>query len=89
MLFSQRQYQSGHNNQSPTQSDIANAYSILGVEASASDADVKKAYRRLMSQHHPDKLISKGLPEEMIKIATDKSQQIQKAYELISKSRNN
>ena len=40
-----------------------------------------------MSQHHPDKLISKGLPEEMIEIATDKTQEIQKAYDLIKEQR--
>ena len=39
-----------------------------------------------MSQHHPDKLIAKGLPEEMIKVATDKTQQIQKAYEMLSQA---
>lgn len=87
MLFSQQQQRSGYQNQAPSQSDLANAYSILGLEKQATDEEVKKAYRRLMSQHHPDKLISKGLPEEMIKIATDKSQQIQKAYEQITKSR--
>ncbi len=86
MLFSQQQSQSGYAHQTPTRNDIKNAYSILGLEEGASEAEIKKAYRRLMSQHHPDKLISKGLPEEMIQIATDKSQQIQKAYELIKKT---
>jgi DnaJ like chaperone protein len=63
------------------------AYEILGVKKNDSDADVKKAYRRLMNQHHPDKLVSKGLPEEMIKLANEKTQQIKEAYELIKKSR--
>ena len=66
---------------------LQEAYKILGAKASDSDADVKRAYRRLMNQHHPDKLISKGLPEEMIEIATDKTQEIQKAYDLVSKYR--
>lgn len=70
---------SSHNNKQ-TMND---AYAILGVRQSASEAEVKKAYRRLMSQHHPDKLVSKGLPEEMIKIATEKTQEIRKAYDLI------
>ena len=64
-------------------SQIKEAYKVLGIDESSTDAEVKKAYRRLMSQHHPDKLIAKGLPEEMIQVATDKSQEIQKAYELI------
>ncbi len=66
---------------------LKQAYAILGVDASASEAEVKKAYRRLMSQHHPDKLVSKGLPDEMIEIATRKTQEIRKAYELIRKEK--
>lgn len=66
---------------------LDDAYAILGVSKSASDAEVKKSYRRLMSQHHPDKLVSKGLPEEMIKVATEKTQKIRKAYERIKNSR--
>ena len=67
--------------------EIAEAYKILGVGKTATDADIKKAYRRLMNQHHPDKLVSKGLPEEMIKIANEKTQTIKQAYERIKKSR--
>ena len=40
-----------------------------------------------MSQHHPDKLVARGLPEQMIEDATEKTQQIKAAYELIRKSR--
>ena len=66
---------------------LEEAYAILGVDKSASDAEVKKAYRRLMSQHHPDKLVAKGLPEEMIKLATEKTAEIRKAYELVKNSK--
>jgi DnaJ like chaperone protein len=66
---------------------LANAYQILGVGKDADDAEVKKAYRRLMNQHHPDKLIAKGLPEEMIKIATEKTREIKAAYDLVKASR--
>lgn len=72
--------------QGPT---LADAYQSLGVEENASDAEVKRAYRRLISQHHPDKLVAKGLPEEMMKIATEKTQEIRKAYETIRKARKN
>ncbi len=63
------------------------AYDLLGVSPDASDAEVKKAYRRLLSQHHPDKLVSKGLPEEMMKLATQKTHQIRQAYERIREAR--
>jgi len=66
---------------------LADAYALLGVNKNASDADVKKSYRRLMNQHHPDKLVSKGLPEEMIALATEKTQEIRKAYDLIKNYR--
>jgi DnaJ like chaperone protein len=66
---------------------LADAYAVLGIDKHASDAEVKKAYRRLMNQHHPDKLVSKGLPEEMITIAKEKTQEIKAAYEDIKKSR--
>ena len=70
-----------------TADELAEAYKILGVGKQATDAEIKKAYRRLMNQHHPDKLVSKGLPEEMIKLATEKTQTIKQAYEHIKKSR--
>ena len=63
------------------------AYRALGVESTATDKEVKRAYRKLMSEHHPDKLIAKGVPEAMIKLATERTQEIQTAYELIRKSR--
>ncbi|WP_067865262.1 co-chaperone DjlA [Neptuniibacter marinus] len=66
---------------------LEDAYAVLGVRSDASDAEVKKAYRRHMSQHHPDKLVSKGLPEEMIEIAKEKCQEIQAAYERIKNAR--
>ena len=70
-----------------SRSELEDAYKVLGVDSSASDNEVKKAYRRLLSQHHPDKLVSRGLPEEMMKIAAEKTHQIKQAYEVIRKTR--
>lgn len=63
------------------------AYDAVGVSADMSDADIKKAYRRLMSKNHPDKMTAKGLPDEMILIAKERTQEIQAAYDLIKKIR--
>lgn len=63
------------------------AYAILNISAKTSDAEVKRAYRRLMSQHHPDKLVSKGLPEEMMKIAENRTYEIRQAYERIKEAK--
>ena len=69
---------------SPTsESGIANAYKALGVSKTCTDQELKKAYRKLMSQHHPDKLIGQGLPEDMIKVATERAQEIQSAYDYL------
>ncbi|HBF47147.1 MAG TPA: molecular chaperone DjlA, partial [Shewanella frigidimarina] len=62
-------------------------YVLLGVQESASDQDVKRTYRKLMNEHHPDKLVAKGLPEEMMELANTKAQDIQAAYERIKTSR--
>jgi len=64
---------------------LAQAYQVLGISSSANKQETKRAYRKLMSQHHPDKLVSRGMPQEMIKVATEKSQEIQSAYEMIKK----
>ena len=68
-------------------SRLTDAYGVLGLSEDASDDDIKKSYRRLMSQYHPDKLVSKGLPEEMMKFATEKTQDIKAAYDQIKEAR--
>lgn len=56
-------------------------YQILGVVKTDSKAVIRKAYKKLMSANHPDKLIAKGLPPDMVKIAKEKTQNIQAAWE--------
>jgi DnaJ like chaperone protein len=63
------------------------AYAILGVPATATDAEVKQAYKKLVMEYHPDKLMAKGVPEDFITIANEKMAQINDAYDRICKER--
>jgi len=86
-LLSRLSGQAHFSDQIPTEDKLSAAYELLGINSSASDGELKKAYRRQMNQHHPDKLVAKGLPEEMIDLATQKTQDIKAAYELIKTHR--
>lgn len=66
---------------------VAQAYAVLGLSVAATDGEVTKAYRRLMNQNHPDKLLAKGLPESMTKVAEEKTRQIRTAYETLRDAR--
>jgi DnaJ like chaperone protein len=66
---------------------LESAYALLEVEPACSDKQLKQAYRKAMSLHHPDKLMSEGATEEMIQTATEQTQAIQQAHQLIIKSR--
>ncbi len=88
-LLLQRQQASSHmhSGQPSTSSKLHDACRVLGVSNDASMEEVKKAYRRLLNQHHPDKLVAKGLPQEMMEMAGRKTMEIKEAYELIRKSK--
>ncbi len=84
------QSNSSHENQqkwSPPKKTTVDSYKILGVQRSDTKVIIRRAYKKLMSQHHPDKLIAKGLPPEMIEIAKTKTQNIQAAWEDIKNQR--
>ncbi len=85
--FHEQGYAGGAEQAAPSRDMLKDAYEVLGVDETASDAEVKKAYRRQMNQHHPDKLVARGMPEEMIKMATAKTQEIKAAYDTIKKAR--
>lgn len=70
-----------------SRSELTTAYAVLGVKPDISDKELKQAYRKLMSQHHPDKLVAKGLPAEMMRLAKEKTQEIQTAYDKIQQAR--
>ena len=68
-------------------SRLSDAYQLLGVTPQDTDAEVRRAYRRLMSRNHPDKLVSSGLPESMVAAAQERTRQILSAYEIVKRHR--
>ena len=88
--FQQRAYQqrgSRHHGNADGPSELDTAYAALGLTPSASASEVKRRYRKLMSENHPDKLIAEGVPDELLKVATARAQEISAAYEVIQRSR--
>jgi DnaJ like chaperone protein len=71
----------------PSKDRLADAYTALGVSPDASSQDVKRAYRKLISQNHPDKLAARGLPESMRAVAEERSRELNAAYDLIKSAR--
>lgn len=91
--FAQAQWHGTHQGhagakQAPSADRLQDAYRILEVAEDADDTTVKRAYRRQMSKHHPDKLMAQGLPKEMMDMAQQKAQDIQLAWEAIKTHRN-
>ncbi len=62
-------------------------YQVLGIDRRASPSEIKRAYRRLISQNHPDKMVSRGLPKAMLDLAKEKTAEIRAAYERIRTER--
>ena len=85
MIIAGAKFQQSQGGTHSTEQQRDNAYKLLGVSANDTPQAIKKAYRKQMAQHHPDKLVAKGLPPEMMEIAKQKAQEIQAAYELINK----
>lgn len=85
----QQQNQDSSRNRSwhQPQTTINDCYTILGLQSSANKEQVKRAYRKLISQNHPDKLIAKGASEQEIKKANEKTSRISKAYEQICRAK--
>ncbi len=67
--------------------DETDPYQLIGVSRDASDSDIKSAYRKLVIENHPDKLMAQGLPEEFIEAANRKLAAINAAHDTIQKER--
>jgi DnaJ like chaperone protein len=66
---------------------LQQSYAALGLKEDASAQEIKKAYRKLVSQYHPDKLVSQGLPEEMMEMSKKRVREINAAYDKIKVSK--
>ncbi len=71
----------------PRKDNLAEAYKVLGITAQASDGEAKKAYRRLMSKHHPDKLAAREMPEAMRQQAEEQVRRIRAAWDTVAEAR--
>ena len=89
--FQQRSYQQsstgGGYRPRNAETELNTAYAALGLTADASDKEIKRRYRKLMSENHPDKLIAEGVPDELLRVATERAQEITAAYEVIQQAR--
>ena len=87
-----RQNTDWYRQQSRHQSDLYHNpnrkyYDILGVPPDCDNDELKQAYRKLVLENHPDRLLSKGIPQQALKLANERFVQIQNAYEQIRKIR--
>ncbi len=68
--------------------DVDRFYKVLNCTLESSDGEIKSSYKKLVKEFHPDRVVSKGLPEEFTEFATKRFREIQEAYEEIMKTRN-
>lgn len=69
------------------QAVTVDAYRLLQVDSTSSDAEIKQAWRKLMTEYHPDRLAAKGLPEDMMQYATDRTRMLTEAWEHLKRVR--
>jgi len=89
MLRGSQGGRAGQSGQQSAASQLEDAYKVLEVSAADSDAQIKKVYRKLMSENHPDKLAGRGLPESMREMAEQRTREISHAYDVIKTARQN
>lgn len=67
--------------------DKPDPYLALGIQSSATESEIKRAYRKLMSEYHPDKMAGRDVPSQMREYANDKVREVRAAYDTIRKER--
>lgn len=77
----------GHRQRTAAQPQRPDPHLVLGLDRRADEATVKKRYRELVREHHPDRLMAKGVPEEFVRQANDKLAAINAAYDEIARQR--
>jgi len=82
-----RQQAGGRRRPAQPMASLEQDYAQLGLTSKATDAEIKRAYRKLVSQYHPDKLVAHGLPEEMMEVAKTRVRDINTAYDRIKQAR--
>lgn len=85
--FTERQFERLKTIHLGADGDATDPYKVLGIGRKISDAEVKKTYRRLIRENHPDTLIAKGMPQEFVDLANEKMAAINAAYDRIEKER--
>jgi DnaJ like chaperone protein len=63
--------------------DLQKAYEVLGITADMTEDEIRRIFQKLVSQSHPDKVVSQGLPADQLHAATERFKQILAAYEFI------
>lgn len=76
-----------YSQQKKSDRDLDDAYEALGVTENMSEKDIKRAYQKLVSQFHPDKLVGQGMPPDLVNAATERFKKIQTAFDYIKKHR--
>lgn len=89
MLRGSQGGRAGQSGQQSSASQLEDAYKVLGVSSSDSDSQIKKVYRKLMSENHPDKMAGRGMPESMREMAEQRTREISHAYDVIKTARQN
>ncbi|MBI0433961.1 TerB family tellurite resistance protein [Roseomonas sp. KE0001] len=80
-------FRTGYDRSTLAPPPVTDAYAVLGVSATASDREVRLAWRRLMQEHHPDSLAARGVPAEGVRQASQRVAEINAAWDKVKRER--